>query len=56
MPELPEVQTVADHVKPELVGEYILFVEPVWEKVLDNFNAEEAKGKHKVLNLSLIHI
>ena len=44
MPELPEVQTVADHVKPELVGEHILSVEPVWEKVLDNFNAEEAKG------------
>ena len=29
MPELPEVQTVADHVKPELVGEHILSVEPV---------------------------
>jgi len=52
MPELPEVQTVADHVKPELVGEHILSVEPVWGKVLDNFNAEEAKGKHKVLNVS----
>ena len=35
MPELPEVQTVADHVKPELVGEHILSVEPVWGKVLD---------------------
>ena len=52
MPELPEVQTVADHVKPELVGEHILSIEPVWKKVLDNFNAEEAKGKHKVLNVS----
>ena len=52
MPELPEVQTVADHVKPELVGKHILSVEPVWEKVLDNFNAEEVIGKHKVLNVS----
>ena len=52
MPELPEVQTVADHVKPELVGEHILYIEPVWEKVCDNFNAEEAKGEHKVLNVS----
>ena len=52
MPELPEVQTVADHVKPELVGEHILSIEPVWKKVLDNFNVEEAKGKHKVLNVS----
>ena len=52
MPELPEVQTVADHVKPGLVGEYILSIEPVWKKVLDNFNAEEIKEKHKVLNVS----
>ena len=38
MPELPEVQTVADYVKPELVGEQIIYVEPVWKKVLENLN------------------
>ena len=37
MPELPEVQTVADHIKPDLVGKNILGIEPVWEKVLHNF-------------------
>ena len=32
MPELPEVQTVADHIKPDLIGKYIVGIEPVWKK------------------------
>ena len=32
MPELPEVQTVADHIKSDLIGKYIVGIEPVWKK------------------------
>ena len=45
MPELPEVQTVADHVKPEIMGNYILSVDPVWNKVLDNFDSKDIEGR-----------
>lgn len=37
MPELPEVQTVADHIKPDLIGKNVTGIEPVWKKVLHNF-------------------
>jgi len=52
MPELPEVQTVADHIKPDLIGKYIVGIEPVWKKVLHNFSAKDLKGKHKIENVS----
>ena len=32
MPELPEVQTVADYIKPDLIGKNILKIEPLWKK------------------------
>ena len=38
MPELPEVQTVVNYLRDDLVGETITAIEPLWEKVLDNFN------------------
>ena len=41
MPELPEVQTVADHIKPDLIGKYIIGVDPIWKKVLHNFSAKD---------------
>ena len=49
MPELPEVQTVADHIKPEILGNYILSVDPIWNKVLDNFDSKDIEGRHKML-------
>ena len=52
MPELPEVQTVADHVKPEIMGNYILSVDPVWNKVLDNFDSKDIEGRHKILDVT----
>ena len=52
MPELPEVQTVADHVKPEIVDNYILSVDPIWNKVLDNFHSKDIEGRHKILDVS----
>ena len=52
MPELPEVQTVADHIKPDLIGKKIIGIEPIWKKVLHNFSAKDLKGKHKIENVS----
>ena len=52
MPELPEVQTVADHIKPEILGNYILSVDPIWNKVLDNFDSKDIEGRHKILNVT----
>lgn len=52
MPELPEVQTVADHIKPDLIGKNILGIEPIWKKVLHNFSAKSLNGKHQIKNVS----
>ena len=38
MPELPEVQTVVNYIKPMCVGKRLTRVKPVWSKVLHNFN------------------
>ena len=38
MPELPEVQTVVNYIKPLCVGKKLMRVKPVWSKVLHNFN------------------
>ena len=38
MPELPEVQTVVNYIKPLCVGKKLVRVKPVWSKVLHNFN------------------
>ena len=37
MPELPEVQTVVNGLKEDLVGDRINCITPIWEKVLSNF-------------------
>ena len=52
MPELPEVQTVADHIKPDLIGKNVTGIEPVWKKVLHNFAKNDLTGKHKIKNVS----
>jgi len=52
MPELPEVQTVADHVKPEILGNYVLSVDSIWNKALDNFNPKDLEGRHKILDVT----
>ena len=52
MPELPEVQTVADHIKPDLIGKNVTGIEPVWNKVLHNFAKNDLTGKHKIKNVS----
>ncbi len=52
MPELPEVQTVADHIKPDLIGKKVIGIEPIWKKVLHNFSAKDLKGKHKIKNVN----
>ena len=38
MPELPEVQTGVNYIKPLCVGKNLIRVKPVWSKVLHNFN------------------
>ena len=53
MPELPEVQTVADHIKPDLIGKYIVGIEPVWKKVLHNFTPKDLSGKYQIQNMKI---
>jgi len=52
MPELPEVQTVANHIKPYLIGKYVLSINPIWKKVLDNFNPEDINGRNKIIDVT----
>ena len=47
MPELPEVQTVVDHLQADLIGEKIIAVKPIWPKVLHNFDQNDLfKNNH----------
>ncbi len=41
MPELPEVQTVVNHLRDDLIGEKILSITPIWPKVLHNFSPKD---------------
>ena len=41
MPELPEVQTVVDYIRKDLLEEEIMHIDPVWPKVLHNFDPED---------------
>mgnify|MGYP001293565904 FL=1 len=52
MPELPEVQTVANHIRPDLIGKYIVGIKPLWTKTLDNFSSDDLNGKHQIMNVS----
>jgi len=45
MPELPEVQTVVNHIKDDLVGEKIKSIIPLWAKVLHNFTPNDVVQK-----------
>ena len=47
MPELPEVQTVVNQIKSDLVNEKVESITPIWPKVFHNFTSEEAKQKIK---------
>ena len=41
MPELPEVQTVVNHIRPMIIGKRLTTIRPIWEKTLHNFNVED---------------
>ena len=45
MPELPEVQTVVNQIKSDLLHETVESITPIWPKVFHNFTSEEAKQK-----------
>ena len=45
MPELPEVQTVINHIKDDLIGEKIKSIIPLWTKVLHNFTPNDIYQK-----------
>ena len=53
MPELPEVQTVVNHLRDDLIGETIIEITPLWEKVLDNFNETSFNNNN---NLKIIDV
>ncbi len=43
MPELPEVQTVVNQIKSDLLHEKVESITPIWPKVFHNFTSEKAK-------------
>ena len=45
MPELPEVQTVVNQIKSDLLHETVESITPIWPKVFHNFTSEEAKQR-----------
>ena len=51
MPELPEVQTVVDHLRADLVGEKIIAIRPIWLKVLHNFDPNDLFKKNHGLEI-----
>ena len=46
MPELPEVQTVVNHIRPMIIGKQLMTVKPIWKKTLHNFNEDDIDGKN----------
>ena len=44
MPELPEVQTVVNYIRPKIVGKKLIKIKPVWSKVLQNFDEKISKS------------
>ena len=51
MPELPEVQTVVNALKDDLVAHRIVHIKPIWPKVLYNFKPIDIKidGKENLI-------
>jgi formamidopyrimidine-DNA glycosylase len=47
MPELPEVQTVVNHIRGDLVGKNILGIIPLWKKSLHNFKPNDLSIKKR---------
>jgi len=47
MPELPEVQTVVNHIRGDLIGKKILGIMPLWKKSLQNFKPKDLSIKNK---------
>ena len=45
MPELPEVQTVVNQIKSDLLHETVESITPIWPKVFHNFTSVKAKQK-----------
>ncbi len=46
MPELPEVQTVVNHIRSKLIGQTICNIEPIWPKVFHNFKSRDLFNKN----------
>ena len=44
MPELPEVQTVVNHIRPMIIGKRLITIRPIWRKTLHNFNEDDIGG------------
>jgi len=47
MPELPEVQTVVNYIRPILIGEKVKSITPLWPKVFHNFSDRDLQKKNK---------
>ena len=55
MPELPEVQTVVDHLKKNILGKSILDINPLWHKTLENFHPTKffnINSSKKIINVT----
>tara|TARA_S200000501_G_scaffold73009_1_gene64964 strand:+ start:30007 stop:30834 length:828 start_codon:yes stop_codon:yes gene_type:complete len=55
MPELPEVQTVVNGLKPIIIGKKITKIRPIWHKVLENFSENTINNvakAHRIYNVT----
>ena len=55
MPELPEVQTVVNHLVKPLSGKYIVKVKPIWPKVFENFNSASLFKQRSTLKILTVY-
>ena len=51
MPELPEVQTVVNQLRPHLLGERLKSITPIWPKVFHNIKNSKIQ---KTMNENII--
>ena len=51
MPELPEVQTVVNHIRGDLVGKKVLGIIPLWKKSLQNFKPNDLSRKNRIIDV-----
>ena len=54
MPELPEVQTVVNQLRPSLLGETVKSLESIWPKVFHNFT--DKKTNKKIVGQKVIDV